>query len=382
MINNPVSGDQYSCELTAVNGCKVTVYASVYPTYVNADFAFTANCVGLPVYFSDLSTVNQNEITGWKWNFDDGSQVLTGEADPEHIYTSPGNYNVKLIAFSSGGCNDTIVKTIGVFPKPSSDFTYTPQCLYNSVPFTDLSSISQASITDWEWDFGDGTMVLNGIASPGHTFSNAGTYNVQLVTYSSDACSDTVLKPVVVYPAPQIQLFRDGSLITADTMILCPLDSTAVLSVNNCGTEYEWTRKTEPNWSSSEQSVFLSNPGMGFFVESYYLKVTNEYECISRDTVHLLWDFAGCVGIEESEKLILGVFPNPTDGMLYINFDPAVKTMEVELYNVFGKPVLRREFNYLDTGQIRLDLSAYDRGVWFLNIRTSENTETVKIILD
>ena len=58
VIHNPVFGMIESCELTSVNGCKVTITGSFKPTIVKADFEYKQNCVGEPVQFYDTSIIN------------------------------------------------------------------------------------------------------------------------------------------------------------------------------------------------------------------------------------------------------------------------------------------------------------------------------------
>ena len=59
----------------------------------------------MTVTFTDLS---QGIITGWDWEFGDGSTATV--ASPEHVYTNPGVYTVTLsVAGLDQG--DTLVKT-------------------------------------------------------------------------------------------------------------------------------------------------------------------------------------------------------------------------------------------------------------------------------
>lgn len=87
------------------------INVSISPPVAN----FTADPVSgylpLEVTFTDLSVGNS---TSWLWDFGDNS--TSTDANPTHIYSSSGSYNVTLTSCNNGGC-DSITKTdyISVF---------------------------------------------------------------------------------------------------------------------------------------------------------------------------------------------------------------------------------------------------------------------------
>lgn len=381
-IEEPVSGSEYSCQLTAVNGCQVTISATIYPTIVDADFTFNYGCAESPITFTDMSTLNQNEIVNWKWNFGDGTAIVTGEANPDHAFPDHGSFDVQLIAYSTEGCTDTIVKQITVYPKPNANFSFTQGCQYLHIPFFNNSSIQQATIIDYTWDFGDGTSPLSGNPNPTHYFPTDGIYSVELVTTSSDACTDTIIKDVEVFEVPEIVFYYDYSPFMKDTLVLCPLDSMVYLGVVDCGINYTWTRKSDPDWNSFNQIQLLSNPGLGFYLDSYYIHVVNQFGCFSVDTIHVLWDFAGCVGVTETNQAIKSVFPNPSNGKIVLELKPGIDLKQVSVYNINGLEVFSARFSNQSPQQITYDFSDYDQGIYYLVVKTTECTESMKILIE
>ena len=378
-INYPDSGAIVNCILTSVNGCQVTIYAPLFPTIVNPNFSYSSNCTNTPILFTDLSHVNQNEIIDWVWDFGDESPPVMNTPNPTHIYTDTGTYYVKLKAYSFGGCCDSIVKPITIYSNVYSDFSFTPQCNNLPIPFSDLSTINQDTITERKWDFGDGSLPVTNILNPTHTYESPGTYNVSLIASSPHGCSDTITKSVSAYPLPLIQFYKNASLITTPSIVLCPFD-TINLNVSNCGTNFEWTKKSEPYWSSNDHSITLSNPGMGIYVETYYLKVTNEYDCSSSDSLNVLWDFSGCVGINEYNNFIAAIFPNPTTGEITINMEQSCDISSVELFNFQGQMLYKQKYNNYRTNQLSLNLTNYKRGIYYLKISLNDRFEIKKII--
>ena len=66
------------------------------------------------VAFTDASTaVSPATITGWSWNFGDGSPVST-QQNPSHTYGSPGIFQVSLTVTDSSGRSSTVTRQVVV----------------------------------------------------------------------------------------------------------------------------------------------------------------------------------------------------------------------------------------------------------------------------
>lgn len=184
------------------NGCtdSVTLPVTVYDKPV-ANMTFDTVCLGGPTTFKDLSTVGGgSSITGWTWNFGDGSPN-SGAQNPQHTYGSPGTFNGYLIVTSSDGCSDTINFTVPISQTPTANFGATTVCLNNTTQFTDLSTVGAGAISQWRWDFGDGSGASNQ-KNPSYTYANPGSYQVKLVAYAGVTCADSIIKTVIVNDMP------------------------------------------------------------------------------------------------------------------------------------------------------------------------------------
>ncbi len=101
-------------------------------------------CAPLTVVFSDSSTSREN-IARWTWLFDDNSAPLTQTTkDPvSHVFTSPGEYRVRLVIENSAGCVDTSYAVLIEVGEPIvGDFTAdkTEICPGESVQFENLTN--------------------------------------------------------------------------------------------------------------------------------------------------------------------------------------------------------------------------------------------------
>jgi gliding motility-associated-like protein len=129
----------------------------------------------------------------------------------------PGTHTIKYIYTSgTGGCKDSITQTIKVYAPPQADFSVsTPVCETKDIQFTQSSNTPVGSLTNWIWDFGDGSPVAtitNGNPVT-HRFTAWGNYTVKHSVVTSNGCiSITKLIPVFVNPQPKPDFSFPASL--------------------------------------------------------------------------------------------------------------------------------------------------------------------------
>ncbi len=171
----------------------VFIFGHTAKSQLAAEFSATpvSGCAPQIVSFTDLSTGSPTE---WKWDLGNGTTSFL--QNPSATYFTAGQYTIKLVIKDGSGNSDSITKTqyINIFPIPVVNFSGTPTsgCVPLNVQFTDLSSAGTSTITQWLWDFGDGT---TGTAqNPAHTYSAAGNYNVTLRVTTAAGCPRTLTK--------------------------------------------------------------------------------------------------------------------------------------------------------------------------------------------
>ena len=211
-VPNPTTGTTYSCQLTTITNtgsCSVTVDVDVEPTVIVPEYTYTQNCGQLNVQFTSASTVNNNVIVANVWNFGDGS--TSTQTNPNHTYTTPGVYNVRLISYETTGCRDTIIKQVTVKSIPTADFTVTNTCMLTSTTMTNTSTDLINQNMTYSWDFGDGTPLETG-SNPSHIYQTAGTYAITLVATNADGCIHTRVRNIVVNGLPAVEAGTDQQL--------------------------------------------------------------------------------------------------------------------------------------------------------------------------
>ncbi len=186
----------YTISLTAIsnNGCTNTVtkpYASIFAPPVAAIAALSEVCVNGTVNFSSASsTAPGSTVTGWLWDFGDGS-ATDNTQNPSHTYTTAGVKTVQLTVFSAAGCSsktDTAYLTVNDLPV--GNFTDTVNCTTRSVGFTDISVAGSGTLNQWNWNFGagEGTSTLQ---NPTHVFTTEGNHTVTLSVTNDKGCTSS-----------------------------------------------------------------------------------------------------------------------------------------------------------------------------------------------
>ncbi|MFT7612135.1 MAG: gliding motility-associated-like protein [Parvicellaceae bacterium] len=164
-----------------------------------ADFSIDQACFGDNTNFLDLSTTTDGSINTWSYDFGDATGSIAN--NPLHNYPGAGSYTATLIAGSTNGCFDTVLKTVIVNPVPTAIFTPTSLCVGTTTQFNDASFISSGAIVAWDWDFNSGAG-LSTDQDPLYAFGTAGSYPVILTVTSDLGCVGTLTSNVNVLPGP------------------------------------------------------------------------------------------------------------------------------------------------------------------------------------
>ncbi|WP_232468286.1 PKD domain-containing protein [Alkalitalea saponilacus] len=179
-----VSGN-YTIVLTAYSEWCSDVFAQnllIHPMLPVIDYGDpVSGCPPLTVEFRN-NTVDANTFL---WEFGDGR--MSQEAEPVHVFRTPGAYNVRLTATGPGGVSEAEDLQIIVFENPVAMFEVVPRLLY--IPDDSPAFINRSiGATSYLWDFGDG--VTSTDFSPTHQYSGVGVYDVTLQVSNNDGCTD------------------------------------------------------------------------------------------------------------------------------------------------------------------------------------------------
>ena len=214
------------------------------------------------------------------WDFDDpssGINNLSTDTITSHVFTAPGNYDVKLIVFVHL-ITDTVIKTIHVLPLPSVKLgNDTSLCTGQSIQLY----AGPVGTNSYLWQDNAITNTYVGL-SPG-------TYTVTVTTPQGCSSSDTIVISGAAQPI--VNLGRDTSL--------CETNAPYILSAQNAGAAYLWNNGT------TAQTLSVNTTG-------YYSVTVTSNGCTGADTVF--------VNVVSSPLVVLGNDTTLCDGIwLYFN---------------------------------------------------------------
>src|SRR5690554_598413 len=161
-------------------------------------------------------------ITDWNWNFNDPASgtnnVATGQ-NTQHVFASPGDYDVMLIGTDIFGCIDTLVQTKTIAPTPSADFNFNEVCEGSVVNYQNASTVaSPATITSYQWTFGDGTN--SGQTNPQKPYASQGVYTVGLTATANNGCSDDTTQTIKIHAIPQVNYTLEQACAGIDAQFI------------------------------------------------------------------------------------------------------------------------------------------------------------------
>lgn len=171
---------------------------------VKAKFSTPAfGCVQYNAVFDNQTTGGQT----WLWEFGDGT--FSTSFEPVHLYTNPGTYQVRLIAFNPNTCNlsdTTAYFTITVLDAPTPDFSFSPITPLENSPTT-FNNLSSVDAIRFKWEFGDGDSILTVSRQPvQHQYNATGTFTACLTAYNAAGCDSMICKPVNAIIVPVLDV--------------------------------------------------------------------------------------------------------------------------------------------------------------------------------
>ncbi len=157
----------------------------------------------LPVTFNGAASTGG--VTGYRWDFGDGSTATGSTAS--HTYATAGTYTAQLTVVDDSGTTNTATVAIVASSSDATTASTPPTAVISSstatgpAPLTvsldgSGSTATNATITSYNWSFGDGSSATGATAS--HAYTSAGTYTATLTVIDSKGQSSQIGTPVIV----------------------------------------------------------------------------------------------------------------------------------------------------------------------------------------
>ncbi len=180
--------------VTHPNGCN-------NPAVISKTIVFNDNLVSAELDPPSLVCINQpftlnpvyrNGLT-YSWDFGDGN--TSNLANPSHSYSTPGDYEIRLIVGNPNTCNrfDTVIVNVTAWDIPIALFNYSPMEPQTNTG-TQFNNLSEKGDL-YFWDFGDGRTSTE--KNPYHEFYSSGTFKVCLTVKNEAGCEDVTCKNII-----------------------------------------------------------------------------------------------------------------------------------------------------------------------------------------
>lgn len=194
----------HSMKLLIIDSLRCNTKDSITKTFSvlrgsNASFTTVKDTCSPVFYFTNTSSVVNNEIVPFTWYFGDGT---TSKAQhPTHVFTDNGTFTVKLIMSEGGQCADTAAQTV---INDTTDYKLLVDFLPSDTLRCEASMVNLRSTgvngLSFNWYIND-TLVKSGSTAFDTVFFK-GTYRAKLVVSDSTTCikKDSAQRTFYVLP--------------------------------------------------------------------------------------------------------------------------------------------------------------------------------------
>lgn len=249
VMASPLSNTLYTIIGTDVNGCSDTITNNVFlyiPPVVSVVSAQPSVCP------QESVQLTANGANNYVWSPATGLN-FTNIINP--IATINTQQQWQIIGTDNNGCSDTTLFTLLVDPQPQVNFNapITSGCAPLTVNLQSNVIIPSGTIQTYQWDISNG--MTSNLQNPTFVITTPGTFDVQLIAYSNQGCSDTLIIPnyIQVYSVPVASFFATPQTTTLiDALVnFTNTSTTDVVSCfwtfdnlgtsNNCNPDFQFT---------------------------------------------------------------------------------------------------------------------------------------------
>ena len=166
----------------------------------------TEFCTPGSVQFNLNSNPN---FTGFQWNFGDNSgSYSTVSNAASHPYSNFGNYNVIVTATNTFGCKTSDTTAIYITPlQITGNQSNSSGCIpVNNQLQTSVALPAGSTVSNYLWNFGDGSQNTTFSGSTTHSYNQTGDYLPQLTIQTNDGCTGNFIFDSVHYGNPPTNL--------------------------------------------------------------------------------------------------------------------------------------------------------------------------------
>jgi PKD repeat protein len=370
-----MAGETYTCTITSASN--IVQIFTINQDGVSAFITLTPDQANVPATAGSLQfTVNCPEDLTW-----DITGLATWLSASPLSGTGPGTVTLSYetntssdsrsdeFSVSGSGASDVFSITQVGAGSPTANFSANPTWGTASLTsqFTDESTAGTNPIISWSWNFGDGGTSSN--QNPSHSYSSPGSYTVSL-TISDGELSDTKTIPdyIQVYEVLTVNAGDDQALEVGQTS---QLNGSFSGGSGNVEISWEGVGNTIPISNPN-----LLNPNVGPFLDvaAYYFRLNVE-DLITGETQNDEMMVDVLLGLEEDLSSKIAVYPNPTNGKLWIKTEEPIESIKIN--DAMGSEIVQVKTAEKSTV---INLGSHPNGVYLVQVLTKDGLRTFKVV--
>jgi photosystem II stability/assembly factor-like uncharacterized protein/PKD repeat protein len=347
------------------------------PSSLLADFGVgnqTIYCAGDTIFFSDHSVASANAT--YHWSFPNAIPSSSAEKNPNAIFELPGDYDVSLIV-TDGNASDTITKTVSI----SGVTVQSPPVTegFESGQFDPNWLLTQWSITADAGGYGNSS---HSMYFDNYDVDLGGQHaDVHTAKFDLTSLPDAQVSFDVAY-APYGGQYVDTMEVLASTD--CGVTFTSLYKkggneLATAGNNQNYYVPDDDEWRTDSVSLaaFVGNPevviafrNIGYWGNVLYV-----------DNVNLSSSLFSAAA-EPTRGMNVALYPNPGDGQFVLNVSvsPAQK-IQVEIQNAIGSVIQSFMLGSSDTHKQFINLTEFGKGVYWMKIRSGDQLDVKKLIV-
>ena len=366
---SPTTSGNYVCRITngtcteASDTIKFVVLPGPTSTLTpNPNASFCAgDSVEITVNASTGNVTNQ-------WYMD--GVAITGATGTSIYATSAGLYN--CLKTNDIGCTDSSATgtTVSVSSSPTVNITPSPTSTICDGDSVELSVNAGGGSATFQW-YKDGA-AINFATNSTYYANSAGAYNCTKTNTSSCTDSSATATVITVNPTPTVTLSPSGSVN------FCGGDSVLIsVSTGTSNPVFQWYFDGSMIAGATADSYYGNAEG------NYNCTVTNTDGCADSAQVSVsLVDSCLSSIVENDITSGFTLFPNPTVNSVYISSNESLvaSITKINLIGLDGKVIRQVATDQFESGNIKIDISELNNGIYLIEILTSNNRFMYRVI--
>ncbi len=276
-----LSAQSYGVEIYDNRGCSIkdTLYINPVAPNPSVSFSYEAVCLGDTVILNNGSIISAGYTSNWIMG--DGYTLSSNDVVVKHLYTDPGNYEVKLEVTSDLGCTSEMIRDLTVFNNPIAVIDYDYDCALRRFSFDGIRSVPTTipqpnDIVSRTWAI---LPDVQGVVTQQNYFLenlNPGIYRIQLNVETGYNCKDSVQEVITVYPT------NTASIVIHNGCVNSPLTIENHSIVNTINARYVWRFSDGTVYNDVVPNKQFDTAGLYTVVVYIY----SDAQCVDSSSVH------------------------------------------------------------------------------------------------